>query len=472
MARLFIQTRHKEILLQIVSDIVAVILSFSIQYYIRFSTGLFGPNIPFSTKAFAMGLGIFISYWLIVFFFSGLYKKWYELSPFDEVWTTVRSCFIGTFIFVFILIYSSAGSPRMLFAIHLLLISFFVVSGRYILRLIQKKMRGKGLIKIPVIVVGTIEKAVTFEEHIRQSKNWGYDSKGIVLTSCHDKEKLEQYPNANILGNVDDIETIIATYQPEMLIISTDRPNHNKIISLVEAARRHHIEVKVEPDLYDIFTGRSKTRFLYGIPLISVSTQLMRPWQAASKRIFDVIFSLFVLIVFMPIWLIIALGVVLDSRGGVFYTQPRIGRENKIFKIYKFRSMVKEDTKKEAWTRVNDPRVTKFGRFIRKTHLDEIPQFVNVLIGDMSVVGPRPEQPKFVEEFTGLIHTYGRRHLVRPGITGWWQVRYKPWSVVDSNEIQSRLKDDFFYIENMSLRFDIEIVIRTVWCVLSGHGQA
>ncbi len=472
MAKHKIKTRHKEIAFQVLSDSVAIILSFCIQYYIRFSTDLFAKTVPWSYKELFMGIGFFLTYWLIIFFFSGMYKKWYELSPFDELWTTVRTCFMGTFVFVFIILYQSAGSPRMLFAIYMVLLSFLISIGRYVLRLTQKKLRAKGVTKIPVLVVGTIEKAIQFEAQIESSKNWGYESKGIVLTSHHDDDKLDEYPDANVLGSIENIEGYIEKYTPEVLIISSDRPNHEKITAVVEVARQRNIEVKIEPDLYDIFTGRTKTRFLYGIPLISVSTQLMRPWHAAAKRIFDIVFSIFVLTAFLPIWLLIAIGVVLDSRGGVFYTQPRIGKDNKVFTIFKFRSMVKDDSYKQAWTKVNDPRVTKFGRFIRKTHLDEIPQFVNVLIGDMSVVGPRPEQPKFVKEFTEFIPTYGRRHLIRPGITGWWQVRYKPWLVVDSDEIQGRLKDDFYYIENMSLRFDIEIVIRTVWSVISGHGQA
>jgi exopolysaccharide biosynthesis polyprenyl glycosylphosphotransferase len=467
-----IQSRHKDIFFQVVSDSIAIIMSFLTQYYIRFSTGLFGESISFSWQSLLLGVGIFLVYWVTVFFFSGMYKKWYELSPFDELWTTLRSTFVGTFVFVFMIFYSSAGSPRMLFAVYLVLLSVLVVLGRYILRVIQKKMRGKGIIQTPVIIIGTPEKACKFAEQIRLSKNWGYKSKGIVLTSNRDDDKTDLIKEEKILGHIDDLGEIIEKYHPELLIISTDRPNHEKLIKVVESARTHRIEVKVEPDLYDIFSGRSKTRFLYSIPLISVSTQLMRPWQSAAKRLFDIVFSLFVLTVFLPLWIIIGIGVALDSRGGIFYSQKRIGMNNKPFMIYKFRSMVQDKSGKQAWTKVNDPRVTKFGRFIRKTHLDEIPQFVNVLVGDMSVVGPRPEQPKFVKEFTEIIPSYPRRHLVRPGITGWWQIRYKQWLVVDKNEIQNRLKDDFYYIENMSLRFDFEIVIRTVWCVLSGHGQA
>ncbi|MFA5510946.1 MAG: sugar transferase, partial [Candidatus Kapaibacterium sp.] len=241
---------------------------------------------------------------------------------------------------------------------------------------------------------------------------------------------------------------------------------------IVSFASDNHIKVKVDPDLYDIFTGQAKTQMLYGIPLIEIRTQLMKPWQEVIKRIFDVIFSLTFIILGLPLWLLVALIVKLDSKGPVLYSQPRVGKNGKIFKIYKYRSMSYEPLPKDQkWTSKNDPRVTRFGKFIRKTHIDETPQFFNVLMGDMSVVGPRPEQPKFVDEFSKLLPYYNRRHKVRPGITGWWQVTSTGYEL-SLEEVTSRIKDDFYYIENMSLKLDFEIVIRTVWCVLKGHGQA
>jgi len=228
--------------------------------------------------------------------------------------------------------------------------------------------------------------------------------------------------------------------------------------------------VKIEPDLYDIFTGQVRTLPIYGIPLIEISSQLLKPWEAAVKRLFDIVFSLLVIILGLPFWLLFALIIKLESKGPVFYTQKRTGKNGNEFRIYKFRSMFTNIPKEAGWTVVNDPRVTKFGKFIRKSHLDEIPQFWNVLIGDMSVVGPRPEQPKFVEEFSNEISYYKRRLKVRPGITGWWQIQYQPYEL-SLEEIKNRLKDDFYYIENMSLKLDIEIVVRTVYCVIKGHGQ-
>ncbi|MCX6146032.1 MAG: sugar transferase, partial [Candidatus Kapabacteria bacterium] len=200
------------------------------------------------------------------------------------------------------------------------------------------------------------------------------------------------------------------------------------------------------------------------------------PWQEVAKRIFDVIFSAIVLVLGSPFWLLTMLIIRIESKGNTIFKQERVGKDGKIFKIYKFRSMISEEEQLKRkqwtiWTAVNDPRVTKFGKFIRKTHLDEVPQFFNVLIGDMSVVGPRPENAKLMKEFTEEVPSFPRRLKVRPGITGWWQIKYTTYEF-NIQEIENRLKDDFYYIENMSIKFDLEIIIRTVWCVIKGHGQA
>ena len=274
------------------------------------------------------------------------------------------------------------------------------------------------------------------------------------------------------LTELSNLEQMFNLLKPEEVIITSADLKHSELIGIATRCAENKVIVKIEPDLYDIFTGQTKTHILYGIPLIEIKTQLMKPWQELIKRLFDIVFSALVLIIGLPIWLLIGLIVRLESSGPVIYTQIRVGRNGKIFKMYKFRSMVKDANKTERqWTIVNDPRVTKFGRLIRKTHLDEVPQFFNVLIGDMSVVGPRPEQPKYVDEFSQALPYYKRRLLVRPGITGWWQVQYQP-HVLGVEEIENRLKDDFYYIENMSIQLDIEIVVRTVWCVFKGHGQA
>jgi len=231
------------------------------------------------------------------------------------------------------------------------------------------------------------------------------------------------------------------------------------------------ITVKIIPDIYDIFTGQVKSLALYGIPLIEISPQLIAPWQKFCKRFIDILLSIIVLVLGFPIWLVIGMIVKLDSKGPVLYKQERVGKNGKIFTIYKFRSMVQNAEKDgPQWARIGDSRVTRFGYFLRKSHLDEVPQFFNILIGEMSIVGPRPERPIFVERFSNLVPYYRRRLKVAPGLTGWNQVRFVTYEET-LEEIENRLKDDFYYIENFSLKLDLEIIFRTIFLVIKGHGQ-
>lgn len=466
-------SRHSQIFIQIIFDTVAIVVSFLAQYFIRFETGLFDYAIKPDFAQLSLGTLFLLGYWLTVFFFFGLYKNWYEKSPFEEIFTILKVTFLGTFIIIFLVLNDIQSSPRMLFLLYFAFISFSMLIGRITARELQKRLRAKGIIKIPVIIYGNAEKAYEFYRMTKLAKNWGYYAYGIILNKESEYDKLDNYKNGNdiLLGTSSNIDNILREYKPEVVVINSESTDHKELLELVAKCDEKNIRVKIKPDLYDIFTGQTKTQNLYGIPLIEIRTQLMKPWQEVAKRIFDVVFSSLVIILGFPIWATVAIITKLESEGPVFYTQPRVGKDGRVFKIFKYRSMVKDaDKHKQKWTSVGDPRVTKWGRFIRKTHLDEIPQFWNVIIGDMSVVGPRPEQPKFVEQFSKSIPHYKRRLKVRPGITGWWQVKYTAHEL-NEEEIKNRIKDDFYYIENMSLQLDFEIVIRTVYAVLTGHGQ-
>jgi exopolysaccharide biosynthesis polyprenyl glycosylphosphotransferase len=469
------KSRHSQNMIQLIADIIAVVSSYLLFYYIRFEAGLFSTNIKPGMAEVWLGTIFFSIFWLIVFFFTGMYKNWYERSPFDEIWSILRVTLIGCALIVFAVMFDSQTSPRKLYLIYTFFISFSVITGRTIARNFEKKLRRQRILYIPAIIVGTKKRASDFYIKTEFSTSWGYKTVGVVLCDYNELEiakKSNSGISDKILGTVDNLDKILDDIQPEEVIISSDNTNHDILLEIVASCSDRSIRVKIEPDLYDIFTGQAKTQNLYGIPLIEISTQLMKPWQEVLKRIFDIAFSSFILVVGLPFWFIVGVLIKFDSFGPMFYTQPRVGKDGRIFKIFKFRSMRHEPIQTdEQWTLVNDPRVTKFGKFIRKTHLDEIPQFWNVLIGDMSVVGPRPEQPKFVEDFTKAIPHYRRRLKVRPGITGWWQVKSQSYQL-NLDEISFRLKDDFYYIENMSIKLDFEIVVRTVWCVIIGHGQA
>lgn len=450
---------------QFISDLAAISISFLIQYLLVFKSGaIFNIATP-DLIIMITGLVGVNFYWLILFYFSGLYKNWYERSPFEEFFTLLKSALVGVGIIYFFVVTDTSKSPRAMILIYLTLLFFTTFTFRTIIRRIQKKLRHKKVISFYSIIVGSKEKIDQVAGNMQTSPSWGLRPIGGILED-------ESYSDGdNILGNITDLVPILDQYKPDIVVFAANNISHDNLFRIAQECSDRNIRIKIEPDLYSIFTGQAKTHNIYGIPYMEISPQLMKGWEETAKRIFDVVFSALVIVLGLPVWLLVALIIKLESKGPVFYTQPRTGRDEKVFKIYKFRSMVKDaDKGKQKWTKVGDPRVTRFGKFIRKTHLDEIPQFLNVFIGDMSVVGPRPEQPHFVEEFNKEVPYYSRRHKVRPGITGWWQIKYKAHEL-NTDEIKSRLKDDFYYIENMSLTFDIEIVVRTVWAVLSGHGQ-
>jgi exopolysaccharide biosynthesis polyprenyl glycosylphosphotransferase len=271
---------------------------------------------------------------------------------------------------------------------------------------------------------------------------------------------------------VNDIHEIVKRDRPADLVVMMDALDHRWMIELVMECRELGIGVKIQPDLYELFTGQARLLAIHGMPLIDINPELMKTWERFIKRAIDIALSSCVLIIGFPFLLITALMVRIDSKGPVIFKQRRVGKNGKVFTMYKFRSMVIDaEAGGQKWAVVNDPRVTKIGRFLRKSHLDEMPQFWNVLKGEMSLVGPRPEMPFFVDKFKKELPYYTRRLVIRPGLTGWNQIHYRNYQE-SIEEITNRLKHDFYYIENMSLQLDIEIIMRTAIRVFKGHGQA
>jgi exopolysaccharide biosynthesis polyprenyl glycosylphosphotransferase len=457
-------------LLQFSADILSIIFSFIFQYIIRFETGLINSDIKSKIyndpMLLALPLVALIFYWIILFFFSGLYKNWFERSPFDEIFTILKITFFGTSLF-FISLMLNNTRPRLLFLIHFFIFSTTTILFRTLARRFQRKLRKNKIINFPSLIIGNSKDANELLQKITSHPDWGYNILGVLDSNFI--TKLNQI-------NEDYFIDKLNMFKPETIIIAKGLEDTNKLMMIANICSFNNIKLKIEPDLYHIFTGQTKAQNIYGIPFIEISTQILKPWQEVAKRIFDVVFSVIVLVLGSPFWLLTMLIIRIESKGNTIFKQERVGKDGKIFKIYKFRSMISEEEQLKRnqwtiWTAVNDPRVTKFGKFIRKTHLDEVPQFFNVLIGDMSVVGPRPENAKLMKEFTEEVPSFPRRLKVRPGITGWWQIKYTTYEF-NIQEIENRLKDDFYYIENMSIRFDIEIIIRTVWCVIKGHGQA
>ena len=280
-----------------------------------------------------------------------------------------------------------------------------------------------------------------------------------------------EYKNIPLVGSSDQLSTLIEKHSVREVLVGLDSYEHDKLIHIINECNGYEVGLKMMADMYDIVSGQARISSIYGAPLIEVTPEIMKPWEESLKRLVDVVVSFLIIVVGLPFWLIVALIIKLNSFGPVLYKQERVGRNGKPFHVLKFRSMHTDAEKKSGpvWATKRDPRVTSVGKIIRRLHIDEVPQFINVLRGDMSLVGPRPERAFFVEKLAAEIPLYKRRLKVRPGITGWAQVKHKYDESIE--DVKAKLKYDLFYIENMSWRMDLKILFNTFYVMLMGKGH-
>jgi exopolysaccharide biosynthesis polyprenyl glycosylphosphotransferase len=473
-----IKAGHTPRIFQFVADVIASFLSVIIYVFVRNymdEDSIYIHKKLFDIFAIATFLSIF---WTGAFWLSGMYKNWYVRSPFDEYFSIIRTTFLGCAALFFAVFIDSTevqrDNIRLVIIMYWIILVVAVVAGRIFARLAQKHLRIRKIICVNAVLAGSAEKVFKLYNDLLKDTAWGYEIAGVLLLNQREIQKW----NANyahlslpVLGDFKILKQTLTVIKPEELLVSMDSPEHETLLEMAAECDEHNVTMKIVPDLYETFSGQARTLQIYGAPLIEVNPQLLKPWEEAVKRILDIIISIFVMIVSLPVCIITAIAIKFESRGPVFFSQPRVGRNGAVFTLYKFRSMVTDSEKGgPQWTKVNDPRVTKVGKFIRKTHIDEIPQFWNILKGEMSIVGPRPEQPFYVQKYSELLSYYTRRLKVKPGLTGWWQVKYTTY-VENLDEIKSRLQLDFFYIENISLKLDLEIMVRTVFRVIKGRGQ-
>ncbi|MBL8003296.1 MAG: sugar transferase [Flavobacteriales bacterium] len=319
------------------------------------------------------------------------------------------------------------------------------------------------------VLVGGNERALAIHQEIEgMPKSPGNRFVGFVSVNGGD----QQLGNTGLarLGKWTDLRKVIGEHQVEEAIIAVESGEHAHISRIINELEGTHVRIKIIPDMYDIMAGSVKMTSIFGAPLIEVNPQIMPAWQFALKRLIDIVFSAVALLLLSPFLLAIALLVKTSSPGPVFFRQERIGRYGRPFRIIKFRSMYSDAEKAgPQLSSATDPRITPIGRFLRRTRLDELPQFWNVLKGDMSLVGPRPERQFFIDRITEVAPHYRHLHKVRPGITSWGQVKFGYAENVD--QMVRRLKYDILYIENMSLAVDLKILAYTVLIMLKGDGK-
>lgn len=474
-------TRKKELVFLLLSDFIAINSAWLLFYWIRVESGWF--QLVKTNSEIAVSLLLWTSlamygFWLAGFLFFGLYRQWYVRPILDEIITIVKTLGLGTLIFMIFVLWgpsisgesAALNDPRIIGIIYFVLLSVLTITLRLVVRFSQQRLLEAGYGRRTSIVLGDKAHAESLADKIAHYPRLGYDVIGYVSPNG---EQAPPHSPIKRLGELKDIESIIESHKVREVLITLGSEQHDALLDVIGRTAGSNVGLKIVPDLYDIISGQARTREIYGFPLIDINPELQRPWEEATKRALDITVSFCILLAGVPVWVLTALAVRLTSKGPVIYKQERVGRQGEPFHIYKFRSM-RTDAEAEGipqWAAKNDPRVTPIGKFLRKSHLDEAPQLWNVLFGDMSLVGPRPERQFFVEKLSREIPYYTRRLRVRPGITGLYQAMVDKYDE-NIDDVRDRVRYDLMYIESMSFRLDLKILLRTLYTVIRGRGQA
>ena len=461
----------------IIADFLSAAIAWSIFFFLRKSAETAGMNdtldIVLGDRKFYLGIVIIPLFWLILYAITGSYHKIYRKARMRELGQTLMITIIGVIIIFFALILDdmirSYRSYYHLFTNLFLLHFFFTFAFRFFLTSRTLYKLGHRIIGFNSIIVGSNGNAISiFNEIESQTKSSGNKFVGFVHAVKYPDYKLERFiPN---LGHFSNLRQLIKEMDIEEVIIATERSEKRTVEQIISEIEDTDVFIKVIPDMQDFVLGTVKTTSIYSTPLIQISFDFMPQWQLSLKRIMDIILSVIAIVILSPAYLFCIIGVKMSSKGPAFYSQDRIGLKGRPFKIPKFRSMiVGAENGTPMLSSKDDPRVTSFGRMMRKTRLDEIPQFFSVVKGDMSLVGPRPERQYFIEQIAQRAPHYRLLLKVKPGITSWGQVKYGYAENVD--QMIERLKYDILYLENMSLAMDIKIMAYTLLTVIKGKGQ-
>ena len=446
--------------LHVVIDGIVVAVSYFMAWYLKFESGLLKADKGLDMETYFFALYFIVPCYLVLYHQFDLYNSKRASGRKRELMNIIKANTIGLigFIVVLYVINQSHFSREMIFIFGVINIcaETFV---RNIIRYLLRFFRRKGYNLKYVLLVGYSKSAESYINKIRLNPQWGYVVRGILDDHM---ERGTMYKGIKVLGRIDNLFVILPENKLDEIAITLSLSEYGRLKEIVELCEKSGVHTKFIPDYAGVIPNKPYTEDLQGLPVINIRhVPLTNTLNMLMKRAVDIVGATAGIILSSPIMLFAAIAIKLTSKGPVFFVQERVGLHNRSFNMIKFRTMCMQTDTEEAkgWTVKDDPRVTRIGRFLRRTSLDELPQLFNILVGQMSLVGPRPERPQFVEKFKEEIPRYMVKHQVRPGLTGWAQIH----GLRGNTSIKERIEYDLYYIENWTMGLDFKIMFLTIF---------